>query len=277
MDRPGQRNTLHFEVTTPNIGSADLVLGSPLTAHSELGSGFLYSLCHGHYHFGGYALYQLFDAAGKEVLQGKKRAFCLEDGHRIPGSFPLPRPTRPRYTCDFQGISAGWADSYYNGLTCQYIDLTGIPPGRYRLRVTVNPDRTFAELSYDNNTAETLVDVPAPAPRPSDPCLGLVQGTNRECGWTIDSSRTCTPGAKVGVGCGVDCGLGSTDGDPMIRVCEGDGACLWPGLGANDDCSPGFLALGSRVNFVCPPGGRYTVLTGPAYSTDEVKCNVEVR
>jgi hypothetical protein len=277
VDRPGKRNTLHFEVATPNIGTADLVLGSPLAGHSELGSGFLYSLCHSHYHFAGYALYQLFDDTGKEVLQGKKRAFCLEDGYRLPGSFPLPRPMNARYTCDYQGISVGWADSYFNGLTCQYIDVTGIQPGRYRLRVTVNPDRIFTELSYDNNAAEALVEIPAPAAQPTEPCMGLVVGTNRECGWTVDSSRSCTPGARVGVGCGLDCGLGTSEGDPMMRVCEGDGPCPWPGLGTNDDCSPAVETFGSRVNFTCPPSGRYTVLTGPNYSSDEVECHVEAR
>jgi hypothetical protein len=135
------------------------VLGSPLAGGITIGEGFIYSRCHQHYHFAGYALYQLLDPSGKEVIRGKKRAFCLEDFGPLQ-TFPLPRPMQPRYTCDFQGISVGWADTYANGLTCQYIDLTGLAPGRYTLRVTVNPDRVFPELTYDNNVAEAVVDIP---------------------------------------------------------------------------------------------------------------------
>jgi hypothetical protein len=284
-DSPGVRTTLHFEVTTPNIGTADLVLGSPLAAQTALGSGFQFSRCHEHYHFAGYALYQLIDASGKEVLQGKKRAFCLLDYEPLDDrSYPLPRRTEGRYDCNFQGISAGWSDSYDNGLTCQYMDLTGIGPGRYTLRVTVNPDKIFPELTYDNNTVDTVVDIPAPAARPTEPCLGLIMGLNgtRECGWKLDSTRTCTPGSRVSAGCGTECGLGTTDGDPMLRVCEGDGPCTWPGLGTNDDCTPsrndlpGRVNFGARVNFLCPPSGRYTVLTGSSVSLGTASCNVEV-
>jgi hypothetical protein len=50
----GTRNTLHFEVNTPNVGTADLSLGPPRRT-----SGFEYAACHDHYHFAGYALYQL--------------------------------------------------------------------------------------------------------------------------------------------------------------------------------------------------------------------------
>jgi hypothetical protein len=275
-DSPGTRNLLHFEVTTPNIGSADLVLGSPLAGGVTIGEGFIYSRCHQHYHFAGYALYQLFDASNKEVVRGKKRAFCLEDFGPLQ-TFPLPRPMMPRYTCDNQGISVGWADTYANGLTCQYIDLTGLPPGRYTLRVTVNPDRVFPELTYDNNTAETPVDVPAPVTRPTQRCVGTVNGVQRECGWNLIGSSACTPGARVSVGCGAECGLGRTDGDPMLRVCDGDEPCAWPGLGNNDDCTPSMDVLGARVNFLCPPSGRYTVMTGPADSSQTASCDLEVR
>jgi hypothetical protein len=275
-DAPGTRNLLHFEVTTPNIGSADLVLGSPLAGGTTIGEGFIYSRCHQHYHFAGYALYQLLDPSGKEVIRGKKRAFCLEDFGPLQ-TFPLPRPMQPRYTCDFQGISVGWADTYANGLTCQYIDLTGLPPGRYTLRVTVNPDRVFPELTYDNNVAEAMVDIPTPIARATQKCMGTVNGVQRECGWSVIGSSSCTPGAKVSVGCGAECGLGASDGDPILRVCDGEESCPWPGLGSNDDCTPAQDALGARVNFICPPSGRYTVMTGASDSSQTASCDLAVR
>jgi hypothetical protein len=276
VDAPGTRKTLHFEVTTPNIGTADLVLGDPYGGATALGSGFVYSRCHQHYHFSGYALYQLLDGAGQEVLHGNKRAFCLEDFTPL-GSFPLPRRMAARYDCNYQGISVGWADSYYNGLSCQYLDLTSVPPGHYTLRVTVNPDHTFPELSYDNNSAEVPVDIPAAEGPSTQACLGTVIGVNRECGWHAAMSGTCRPGAPVSAGCGAECGLGTAQGDPMLRVCDGDGPCPWPGLGNSDDCTPSPDVHGARVNFLCPPSGRFTVLSGPSASGDTAVCDVEVR
>jgi hypothetical protein len=276
VDQPGTRSTLHFDVTTPNVGTADLVLGSPLGEAAALGEGFVYSRCHEHYHFAGYALYQLLDGSGAEVLRGKKRAFCLEDFVPLE-RFPLPRPMNPQYDCNNQGISMGWADSYYNGLSCQYMDTSGVPAGRYTLRVTVNPDRIFPELSYDNNTAEVAVDIPALTGAPTEPCLGSVIGVNRECGWRKVSSNSCTPGARVSVGCGAECGLGKAEGDPMLRVCAGEDPCSWPGLGNNDDCTPSAEVHGARVNFSCPASGRFTVLSGPSTSNDDAACDVEIR
>jgi hypothetical protein len=275
VDTPGVRNTLHFEVTTPNIGTADLVLGSPLGGGTTLGEGFVYSRCHDHYHFAGYALYQLIGADGQEVLRGKKRAFCLED--YTPTDFPLRRSAEPKYDCDYQGIQVGWADTYYNGLVCQFMDVTSVQPGTYRLRVTVNPDHVFPELSYDNNSVELPVSVPATPASPTDTCLGTVPGLNRECGWRMAGSYPCTPGARVSAGCGRECGLGTSSGDPQIRVCPGEGPCPWPGLGGNDDCTPSDESLGSRVTVLCPASGRITVLTGPAYTGDAATCNVEVQ
>jgi hypothetical protein len=269
VDKSGVRQTLHFEVNTPNIGTADLVLGPP-----QASAGFVYARCHGHFHHQGYALYQLFDPAGSEVIRGQKRAFCLLDSTRVRG-FPLTERARPFFSCDDQGISVGWSDSYDNGLPCQFIDITSLAPGRYTLRVTVNPDRVFPELSYDNNIAETAIDIPAPPALPTDPCQGQVGGINRECGWKIAGSYACTPDTRVTVGCGQVCGLGPASGEPMLRVCEGDGVCQWPGLGSSDTCSP--TASGAAVSIVCPAGGRFTVLTAPTFTNKAARCEVAVR
>src|SRR5437870_7381941 len=49
----GKRNLMKFDVATPNVGSEDLVLGSPTDPNN---SGlFVYSSCHGHYHLTDYA------------------------------------------------------------------------------------------------------------------------------------------------------------------------------------------------------------------------------
>jgi hypothetical protein len=142
----GKRTLMRFDVATPNIGDADLVLGSPI--NNPL---FVYSQCHGHYHFSGYAKYELLNSSGSIVLTGRKQAFCLEDFERFD-----PNAGPAKFTCSNQGISVGWQDTYGSYLDCQWLDITGIPPGNYRLQVTINPEGILTESDYNNN----MVNVP---------------------------------------------------------------------------------------------------------------------
>ncbi|GEM_PF-6956326 len=145
----GKRKLLRFDVATPNIGDADLFLGSPV--NNPL---FSFSQCHRHYHFNGYANYELLNAAGTNVLTGHKQAFCLMDYSRYdPSAGPA------QYTCSYQGISAGWQDVYGSYLDCQWLDITGIAKGDYLLQVTINPDRILTESNYVNNVAAVPVSI----------------------------------------------------------------------------------------------------------------------
>ena len=146
----GKRVLLRFDVATPNIGTADLVLGSPI--NNPL---FEFSPCHGHYHFSGYALYDLLNLSGTVIVAGHKQAFCLEDFAQFD-----PNAGPAKFDCSYQGISAGWQDIYGKYLDCQWIDVTGVPPGNYLLRVTINPYRILTESDYSNNTAIVPVTIP---------------------------------------------------------------------------------------------------------------------
>jgi hypothetical protein len=61
-----------------------------------------------------------------------------------------------------QGIQAGWSDLYGNTLVCQWLDITDIPPGDYRLKVALNPSRELEAITVVNNTAVVPVTIPAP-------------------------------------------------------------------------------------------------------------------
>jgi hypothetical protein len=139
----GRRKLLSFDVMTPNIGTADLVLGNPANNRQ-----FEFSACHGHYHYSGYANYELLSSSGTAVVTGRKQAFCLEDSIRNS-----PGAAASRYTCTNQGISAGWADDYYPTLDCQWLDVTNVPSGSYQLRVTINPLGTLPDANTSNNVA----------------------------------------------------------------------------------------------------------------------------
>jgi len=149
----GTRRLLVFDTETRNIGTADLVLGNPV--NNPL---FEYAPCHNHYHFRDYANYQLLDASGRQIGLGLKIGFCLEDIRPWDSNAP---PT-DIYTCDFQGIQAGWADVYVSSLPCQWIDLGGVPAGVYTLRVEVDPANRLPELNETNNTGAQFVVIDGP-------------------------------------------------------------------------------------------------------------------
>jgi hypothetical protein len=148
----GERRVVRFGSRTGNLGSADFVLGKP-----EAGNPFwTYDACHDTYDLVGFAFYELFDATGTPVLTGAKNGFCIRDSEpwELEGG-----PFCRAFDCNGQGISQGCADNYGSELQCQWVDITGLPPGSYRLRVTVNASRSIAELDYSNNVVEVNLDV----------------------------------------------------------------------------------------------------------------------
>jgi hypothetical protein len=194
---PGTHTVVRFTVTTPNVGDADVFVGSPLKHMDPNGDGsfadqdglFEFASCHQHFHFQHYAKYQLIDAAGKE-WKAAKRGFCMLDTD--PYNVNNGDGTWTYRSCGtltrdgFQGISDGWADTYVWKLGGQYFVLDGgdgqpvVPPGVYTIRVTVNPPyapdkkgscprvkdpatgecHQFAERSYANNVGEATIIIP---------------------------------------------------------------------------------------------------------------------
>jgi len=190
---PGERRLLRFTVTTPNIGDADVYIGDP-NEHYAAGDG-LYELstCHGHYHFRNYAEYRLISAADNKTWRSAKAGFCMLDTDPyLPEMRDSPRNYRncgfPGYP-GFQGISAGWSDTYVWKLGGQYFVLDGgdgqqaVPEGWYWIQVTVNPGfaptgkkgctratdpsglcHNFAESNYANNVMRVKIYIPATGP-----------------------------------------------------------------------------------------------------------------
>jgi hypothetical protein len=149
----GKRTLMRFDVSAANRGTSPLVLGSPV--NNPL---FVYSPCHKHYHFSGYALYELFRSdprttSSPAVVTGRKQAFCLEDFEPDPSS---PSRGPAVYTCANQGISVGWADTYGSYLDGQWLDVTGVAPGNYFLRVIINPYNVASSPIYDPTSAVAL-------------------------------------------------------------------------------------------------------------------------
>jgi hypothetical protein len=151
VSHPGRRKLLLFEATLANVGTGDLVIGSP----ADNAGLFQYSLCHGHYHTRQTVQWTLTRLDGKVLKRSAKRAFCLTDTE------PYSASAGPSsgFNCENQGLTAGWQDVYARTLDCQWLDVTGVPKGRYLLKVTVNPNRRFRERNYGNNTVTVPVRI----------------------------------------------------------------------------------------------------------------------
>ena len=187
---PGDRLLVRFTVGTANIGDADLFIGDP-QSHVDANDGlFEFALCHQHYHFRNYAKYELVDPASGKVWRAAKRGFCMLDTDPNPAWLGLPPRDHQFRSCGStssggnQGISVGWTDTYRFFLGGQYFVLDGgdgqapVPPGRYVIRITVNPPfpasrgsacpykdsagncHMLPESNYFNNVGETEIVIP---------------------------------------------------------------------------------------------------------------------
>lgn len=158
---PGRWLLMRFTTDVVNYGLGSFEPGDP-TANPEF---FDYSACHQHFHFSGFANFSLKTYDGKSVLSGHKLSYCMEDSYPM-----LTGPTIPceaKFTCDDQGIQAGWVDSYASTLDCQWVVLRGttpaptdIAPGWYLHETCTNTGRFFHEGTFDNNCAQVPVYIP---------------------------------------------------------------------------------------------------------------------
>ena len=98
---------------------------------------------------------------GVKVGTSAKVDFCFWDNVKYRLSLP-GAPSSPRFSssgCGNSGstnvtmglVEIGWGDIYPYNLPDQYIDITALTPGRYRLTVTADVFGMFAESNTSNN------------------------------------------------------------------------------------------------------------------------------
>ncbi len=122
---------------------------------------------HGHWHVRDLESYQLVRLDnGSKVGTSSKGGFCFfdTDAYRLtlPGA-PQSSVYSPE-TCGHldsltvsMGLSVGWGDRYPWTLPDQYIDITGLANGQYRLIATADAQGLFVESNRANNS--TWVDI----------------------------------------------------------------------------------------------------------------------
>jgi hypothetical protein len=113
---------------------------------------------HEHWHVKDLEHYELFALDGSgNPREGVKNGFCFYDNHNWGSNEPEYyrqagcEPGNPSALKVTMGMSRGWGDTYRYNLPTQYIDITGLPNGRYRLQITADEGGWFLESDETNN------------------------------------------------------------------------------------------------------------------------------
>jgi hypothetical protein len=143
--------TIYQNVYDQNVGGSRVVRQQ---VHSDL----IYHPQHNHFHFSGFAQYELLKkspAGSFDVTHrtGSKTSFCILDTVRINSQVGQSWPIYNTCGSIIQGMSAGWGDTYVAALFDQWIDVgtTMIPDGQYAIRSTADPDNRIFETNDFNN------------------------------------------------------------------------------------------------------------------------------
>jgi len=186
----GQHDFLNFGATIWNAGSGPLVLegfrrgsrprmdavqfiyrhGHPVASHRVGQLEFDRRKGHNHWHLEDVARYDLLDAHGHRVLVSGKQSFCLAPTDPIdltvPGADWLAESSDLGSSCGGEEaiwlrevLQAGWGDTYYQDRAGQSFNVTGLPNGRYQVRVTADPHHRLAETSYRNNVGLVAIEL----------------------------------------------------------------------------------------------------------------------
>ena len=191
INNTGTQLQLRFSATIVNVGSAPMEL---FATRPDVASGFDVSQRvydgagdsvlqptggadlvwggdgHSHWHIRDLENYELDRLDnGSKVGTGEKSGFCFFDTTQfrltLPGA-PSAQVYTPGSVCGQNdqaatslrmGISVGWGDRYGSSLPDQYIDVTDLNSGNYRLIATADAGNRFAESNETNNT--TWVDL----------------------------------------------------------------------------------------------------------------------
>jgi hypothetical protein len=183
---------LRFTNTVANVGQGPLELrpvndGETTTAYQrifthdtdmdwvfmreqEVGA-FVFHPQHNHWHFEGFAEYQLHEVALDGGVGGVLRealdkvSFCVADSlivNRKLKHFDKSAVGVYPTACSqdaIQGISVGWADRYGWRLYGQWIDITGLPDGTYWLTSGADPLDLIEETNDGDNRHDVKIRI----------------------------------------------------------------------------------------------------------------------
>jgi hypothetical protein len=170
----GQRACPSLE-NCPTMTSVQRILRSDGTYRRNPRGAFRYAGDgHNHWHVQRIQAYELLPLGangepwpGARPLRGAKVGFCFFDIVRL---YPSERsPTSRQFfeegcgtrtsTEAHVGLSVGWMDEYPWNFAYQWIDISGIPDGSFRVCVTADPLERFVETRNNNNQVWTNIRI----------------------------------------------------------------------------------------------------------------------
>ncbi len=126
---------------------------------------------HNHWHIVGYQRFVLNKLDGTHMRYVKKTGFCAFDSYRYGSALPAYF-TWDAYACRTKpngqvpmGTSRLWGDIYKSTIAQQWIDITGLASGTYRLNISADPSHLtggrFLESNESNNLAWAKISIGA--------------------------------------------------------------------------------------------------------------------
>jgi hypothetical protein len=127
---------------------------------------------HDHWHVQNVVIYEAWRIGDlANTRRGAKTGFCFFD--TTPWDRSLPGSRQSGYYrqewCGTKsvlhnrvGVSVGWGDRYPWDFVFQWIDITGLPGGRYTVRATVDMRNDYDESIEDDNCTWSIIDIPDP-------------------------------------------------------------------------------------------------------------------
>ncbi len=120
---------------------------------------------HNHFHLVEIVAYSLWNEAGTtQVRQGSKVGFCMLDVEQLDDRHPDPgerayeesvvencRANDPDADYLRMGVTEGWRDVYEGKITFQWVDVSDLRPGHYRLAAEADPYDVVVESDETNN------------------------------------------------------------------------------------------------------------------------------
>jgi Lysyl oxidase len=138
-----------------------------LSRHDSAATMFWSGDGHNHWHVSGIQEIRLQNLDDEVIGRVAKTGFCFLDSY-VYGSVKPSRYDSGHSVCQTRsdgtvpmGISVMWGDIYPSTIAFQWIDITGLPSGTYRLKVIADPPTapggTFLESDETNNKGWTKI------------------------------------------------------------------------------------------------------------------------
>jgi hypothetical protein len=141
--------------------------GSPYVFRERQVGTFIFHPTHGHWHFEGFALYQILEVTpeggvGAELRRGEKVSFCIINTDNVPDSLEHSGWGGNYNSCGqnvLYGLRVGWGDTYTWNLAGQFIPIAGLPDGIYWLRSTADFENRLRETNNNNNSKKVKIQI----------------------------------------------------------------------------------------------------------------------